>query len=489
MKNKYILSIASLCFAALTFAGCEDKIQEGDYMKLDAVTADFAGIGNEPVTITVDSNQPIKVEADKNEDWILVSDVQPGSFTVNVKDNDTGFYRSGIITITAGSKTQQFNVYQIMQDNEFNAFIKLRTNSDGISATGKHIAADVMVYSEDGTYGHQIEYIDTTTKEKIVFDPISSNILKISDIVGVSDNGHIYVSIENGGTALFDIKTMTYSMVQGPVSIGDTNPWIFNVSSDGTKAVGRVQGRPNVQPILWENGAPRILESPEKSWRDGPAHYGVIARGISADGTIIYGSSWEGFDGGLVWWKNGELMGYAGGTDEVTGDKIHFVSDQKAMIDQQLQFKTNGLSMQSGTYQISSKGTYIGGFYRIEVTTESGLEPAVYPAFFNTVTNKTRVFTDLPEGIGSTATEDGLGIVNIGATDPGKGAGITDCYVVNITNGEILGTLQEWILEEKGLQTPFAGIMFINDDRSVIYAATYEGLRYMQWYISPAVKK
>ena len=45
--------------------------------------------------------------------------------------------------------------------------------------------------------------------------------------------------------------------------------------------------------LLWIDGVPHELPWPELNYRNEEAWYGGMARGISANGEIIYGTSWR----------------------------------------------------------------------------------------------------------------------------------------------------------------------------------------------------
>ena len=47
------------------------------------------------------------------------------------------------------------------------------------------------------------------------------------------------------------------------------------------------------KPLLWIDGVPHELPIPDKNFRDEEIWVGVMARGISANGEIIYGTSWR----------------------------------------------------------------------------------------------------------------------------------------------------------------------------------------------------
>lgn len=485
MKNKYLIRIAAFCIAAFTFAGCGETIEE--YITFDTITADFKAKDNQPIVVKVTANDNITVKG--NDSWIKVTDVTANSFTVNVEDNTTNRYRTGTITVKCGTLASQvFTVYQTMADNEFCAFRKLRYMYNAMSPSGKYIGGYYSVATDDGSYAYQMEIIEVATDKITQFEPVKRSTVTFSSVAAMSDQGVLYISVENGGTIEFNINSLNskYNTIQAPVEFKE-NVQVAQVDASGTKFVGWGSKAGFTEPILWENNEPQALIRPDKSFRGGPAHYGVQARGISADGSVIYGTSWEGYDTGLIWWKNGELKGYAGGTNVDNGDEIHFVSDIEEVIDVQKQFLTNGLRCQSEVYKVSHTGKYIGAIYQVEVTTPSGLAAGSYPAFFNTETNQTKVFSELGEGAGKIATEDGIGFTTAGILGAGDG------YVVNISTGEILGKANEWIKEKYGIIPAVGYIEYCTADKTVLYGVSPEGsamgVDYVNWYITPPISE
>lgn len=485
MKNKHLyISIISLCFAAMALTACNEVINE--HIKLDVASADFLGANNEPLTVKVASTpSEFTVHIDSaDENWITV-DTKSDSFTVTVEDNDTNYNRSGIITIKAGNAVEIFTVYQDINDTESCIFRKVRLAESRISPSGNYVGGFKFVLTDEGVSMWQVEITEVLTDKKIYFDPVDEGTMSLRFAYCMTDQGQFFVDTALGDTWIFDINTMDYTKIPVPSESTD-KPNIHHTSVDGKTWVG-ASGFGSIRwPMVWKDGEPSKLDRPTKSFRDGNPHYGVIARGCSADGSIIYGTSWEGFDAGLVWWKNGELMGYAGGTDVDTGEQIHYVSDEKAAIDMQQQYITNGLSLQSQTYSASLNGKYIAAMYRVETKTESGTEPGVYPAFFNTETNQTKVFRDL-NGSGFTVSNNGIGFTTEGTLQISSG------YVVNVETGEILGKINEWLQKEYGIIPVIGVVEHVNQDMSVIYGANMEsnamGVSMMNWYIAPPIKK
>ena len=82
-----------------------------------------------------------------------------------------------------------------------------------------------------------------------------------------------------------------------------------------------------------------------------------------------------------------------------------------------------------------------------------------YPAFYNTETQKTVVFDDLPGGGALSATSDGLGFTADSTFGPSSGK------VVDIENGIVLGSALEWIESTYGIRIPSGYITYMPDSR------------------------
>lgn len=490
MKNKHLyISILSLGIAALAFTGCNTETIVEEYVQLETATADFKGAGNEPITINVSANPKFTVKVDKevDEKWIIVSDTTATSFKVKAEDNDTGLYRSGTITITAGGATQQLTVYQTMQDNGKSIFRKMRYSENAMSPNCKYAGGFTLVTTDKGESKYEVSVVEVATDKRFVFDLIDPTETQLRFCYAISDQGKLFIDGPTGQVYIFDITTMDRTNL-GAIIDTKSNAKVNRTSADGNTWVGTCvfPGADGgiTWPMIWENQEPRKLDRPDKSFRGGDPWYGAMARACSADGSVIYGTSWEGYDTALIWWKNGELQGYAGGTDVDTGDQIHFISDQEAEIDLYPQFLTNGLRLQDQNSNISPNGKYIATMYTVEVTTPGGVEPGTYPAFFNTETNKTKVFTELG-GCGFSVNDAGIGFT----TD--SSLGIANGTVVNVETGEILGKADEWIRANFGLSVPAGPIVTTNANSTIVYGVSTEtnamGSFTVNWYVAPAI--
>lgn len=88
--------------------------------------------------------------------------------------------------------------------------------------------------------------------------------------------------------------------------------------------------------------------------------YGILGRGISADGSVIYGTTWENWDFGMVYWKDWQN----GGQAEYVGKDVHVRKVEKALDSQGLEYDyycADGMICQANRTNISPSGKWIAG--------------------------------------------------------------------------------------------------------------------------------
>ncbi len=95
---------------------------------------------------------------------------------------------------------------------------------------------------------------------------------------------------------------------------------------------------------------------------------GIIARGISADGSIAYGTIWDNLDFGMVYWDKEGNVHYVG-EDVRTVTTVQRSDGYGGTYDYNI---VNGMISWAGTYQASPSGKYIAGTYREESISENG---------------------------------------------------------------------------------------------------------------------
>lgn len=131
-------------------------------------------------------------------------------------------------------------------------------------------------------------------------------------------------------------------------------------------------------PLVWRNGVAEKLPWPEKNFRDKAFLNGIIARGISADGSVIYGSTWDNYDFGMVYWKDGVV--------KYVGEDVHEVTPitVETIVGPVETHMANGMTATAELYKVSPNGEWIAGTYRTETATGDGGAPVTsgYTAAF-----------------------------------------------------------------------------------------------------------
>ncbi len=108
-------------------------------------------------------------------------------------------------------------------------------------------------------------------------------------------------------------------------------------------------------PLISENGTVRELPRRSSTYRNEPHSMGIIARGISADGSIAYGTIWDNLDFGMVYWDKEGNVHYVG-EDVRTVTTVQRSDGYGGTYDYNI---VNGMISWAGTYQASPSGKYI----------------------------------------------------------------------------------------------------------------------------------
>ncbi len=122
------------------------------------------------------------------------------------------------------------------------------------------------------------------------------------------------------------------------------------------------------RPLKWtDGGTPEVLPVPELNFRNEPYVSGVMARGCSADGSVIYGSTWDNLDYGMLYWKDGKVDWVGSDVREVRTVQIE--NGIGEMIDYNI---VNGMICTAELTNISPNGRWIAGTYRTRTTPHRG---------------------------------------------------------------------------------------------------------------------
>ena len=205
---------------------------------------------------------------------------------------------------------------------------------------------------------------------------------------------------------------------------------------------------------------------------------GVTVRGCSADGSVIYGSTWDNLDFGMLYWKDGKVD-WAGSDVRRIHTEINRYGEEEICVD--------AMRCMADLTQISPNGKWIAGAYRYEIMEDGNYHIETYPAVFNTETGKTVIIKDYGERVVSHITNDGIVCIANSSYLPDDG------FMYDVNTQTNLGSVSEWIRSNYGIIAPRGYIRHISADGQYLMAHTLEPsaltVRVVGWYLAPALEK
>ena len=476
-----------LALAACT--GC--KSTEGEtfhYVNLSQVLCTFLGEENQPLEITVKAS-PADYEVAPGASWLKAEKSEDGkTLTLTVEDNETGAERSTTVTVEAGQAVQQITVNQLAKDNEFVRYRRLETFQSGaaISPNGKYVGGFVPSIAPDDSWQYSPTIIDMETGDVYEFGPYPESLILPTSVSCVTSQGLMYVVNGQGDMFAFDMHERNYFI---PEVAGYATIQVNSSSADGTKWVGRATGKGETMyvPLISENGTVRELPMTELNYRNEPHSMGIIARGISADGSIAYGTIWDNLDFGMVYWKDWQN----GGQAEYVGKDVHVRKVEKALDSQGLEYDyycADGMICQANRTNISPSGKWIAGSYRTWTLAENRMDAVTsqVAAFYDVETETTVIVDEYGESTGTHVTDDGIGFIGLGSL------GISSGRVYDCNTRTDLGTTQEWVYDNYGIIIPNCYVTSISPDGTVVFGRYLESsagghMKFPGWYVAPPV--
>ena len=478
--------------AGLFLTGCTTSPnEEYQYVNLSQVTCTFLGEGNEPFVIQVEAS-PAAYEIAPGASWLNAEKSPDGkTITVTVEDNDTASERSTSISVTAGLASEEIEVIQLAKDNMFARFRYTNTFSQGIavmSPSGRYVGGYVATIGDDDSWLRAPTIIDLETGEEKQFGPFPESLYYLTQAKAITDNGLLFINDGlNGGQIAIDL-TGEVIIPEAP-SGHQFKPEIEATSADGKYWIGAGMDKKASEgglyrPLLWTDGVPTELPMPDKNFREDEFRTGVIARGISANGEIIYGTSWENDDCGMLYWKNN---GTTVEEPRWVGDDIRrltpvIVEDWMGEYEYNL---VDGCICTAEITKVSPSGKWIATTYRKEEVGSDGFIAYVQrPAFYNTETETTTVVEDYGEATGMHVTDDGIAFIGIGTMF------ITEGKVYDLNTGTDLGNMADWVAENYGIIIPGGVIEYISADGRYIFGTSVNALGsgFDDWYIAPPLQ-
>lgn len=471
MKRYLSVIAAALCIVAVVAftTGCDSEpVLDEQYVKVSDVQLTFMGEGSEGTTVTVYSNPGQWTISEPGAVWAKVGDVGPNTFVVMVEDNPDTEARSTVLTVSAGQAVQEVRVFQMGRDYVFPRYSLKEEYQFGTAISlGGVYAGGFYARVVDGVRYDHVEITNLLTGE------VSHNVytgLTLWAPSTMTDAGELHISQEGGPTLAF-YPDGTYEQAAAGGS---------QCSADGRVYVGYYSENGVSSPVKTVDGVRIPLPKPEKNYRGGEIG-DVQARGCSADGSIIYGTTWDNRDFGMIYW-------------DLNGD-VHYVGeDQRNMHPEERDngygtkytyMCCDGMWTSATNNNCSPNGRYIAGTYRVESISSDGtsVDEVNYPAFFNTETLTTTIFWDMPGCAGVTASSDGLGFTADSTVGPNSGD------VVDIENGTVLCSAVEWVKETYGINIPSGYVYYKPDNGTVLGATLATGgptMEGVHWFITEA---
>lgn len=485
MKNTILYKSIFLLSAALSiFTSCETIEEQYINVDVDHITFMAEPDGNK--TIKVDSyNGAWEVDTRKTDlSWLTIVEKNTTSLILSAKVNDTGFPLNTTITLVAGDATKDIQVDQMIKDNGIARYRLMdKFVRTVISPSGNYAGGFYTSFDENGDFVFQPYIIDMATDKWNLVGTYTQSMFVLQDAATITDSGELFLTDgDHGGCIKFSMKEAgDYKIIPRPAN-SITLPEVTCSAENGNVWVGygvkEIPGNDTRYfPIKWTNEVPEELEVPELNYRNQEHVAGVMARGCSLDGSVIYGTTWDNDDSGMVYWKDGKV-------DYVWRENIrdsYYDLGNGEILPYRL---VDGMvTFGMIPYQASASGKYICGTFRTEEMNAARTQVTFTycPAFFNTETKELFKFTE-KDGSAMCALDSGIGFIGTPSQFTSSG------YVVEIETNVILGTIQEWIYEKYGIRIPAGYPNYISPDGSIMLGTKLVSIDSApQWYVAPYV--
>ncbi len=492
MKRLFTTGIAAATLLLSCLSGCTKTEETFHYVNLSQVACSFLGEGNQPLEITVKAS-PAAYEATPGATWVKATQSEDGKVLIlTVDDNDTGAERSTTVTIAAGEALQTIQVNQLPKDSAIARYRKLDTFQMGaaMSPSGKYAGGFTVSIAPDDSYLFTPTIVDLETGEVYEFGPFPGSLYYLMQTMAITNQGLLFIS-DGGGQIAIDL-TGNIFIPEAPAGF-TSKPEIQGTSADGVYWVGYARedaiGKGLCKPLLWTDGVAQELPLPDLNYRNEEIWYGVMARGISANGKIIYGTSWENLDFGMLYWVNN---GANTEKPKWVGEDVREVWEETMKNSDGTEYTThlvNGLICQAQLTKISPNGKWIASSYRTETPADDRISIVTTQtaAFYNTETETTTIVSDYGESTGVHVTDDGIGFIGIGTL------GISSGAVYDLNTGTDLGSTQDWVYDNYGIIIPAGYINYVSADGRFVLGTKAEssamGVSFINWYIAPPLAK
>ena len=478
---------------AAAFAACSTEVkEERQFVNLSQVVCSFHGAGNEPLAIEV-KKSPTEWTVESEASWVTAERTDGRTLTITVADNDASAERSTTVTVEAGQAVQHIKVVQLAPDSEIATYRRLDALANGgvMSPGGKYVAGYTAFIDESDAAGfrYTVSFIDLDTGEVTEVGPFFKSQYDFFSTQAVTDQGVLFINLGMTGECLMIDLDGNASFVER-IDGCESWPHVSRTSEDGRYWVGYVTERKGFyRPVLWTDGVPELLPMPEKNYRDEDFTTGILGRGISNDGSVIYGSTWENSDFGMLYWvNNGENTG----KPKWVGEDVRKVTPVVLERPDGTTYETHiadGLICDATATKISPSGKWIASTYRTEEISENkqAIKKIQKAAFYNTETETTTIVEDYGESMGMYVTDDGIAFIAIGTYAS------TSSVVYDLNTGTDLGDMADWIKNNYGIIVPDGNISRITPDGSCVLGfsplASASGVNFFWWYIAPPLEE
>ncbi|MEG0808282.1 MAG: BACON domain-containing protein [Alistipes sp.] len=384
-----------LSLFALAFTGCtEDKVEYTSFdVSGDSYTFDGGGVQ----TYKIEVQSPMDgwkytVEGD----WVTIVAKDATSLTIGAQINMLPTERSGKVVFTAGTQTLRVVVRQLpISESCYRTVDDLETLA--MSPGGVYIGGFRKGLGEDKAFYYTPVVIEMATGKRTEFEKMSKPYM----VRAITDQGDM---IYNNDLACY-IQKLDGTITSPTVVAGYTNPVISSVSvGAGGVMVGYCKKGRVFSGVKWANmeSVGEILESPTtNSWGD-PLKSGVLARGCSADGSIIYGTEWD--KRSPVYWTADGTVHHAGA--DLLKRETGIITNPNTGKDQEVKF-TNFATLPADVNNMSPNGKYIAFAYNKTTIANKIATRNYYAVLFDIETGESTVVEQYDDATGITVLDDG----------------------------------------------------------------------------------
>lgn len=443
--KKFLFVISTL----IILVSCDKEVLYKDFVQLSLTSYTFDSTNPQPLEINVKTNNSSEWSLTIEEgDWIEYT-LEPNKIIIIAKSNESSENRTAKLVVTSGSAKANIDLNQLAYGFSGTMMDFPLTSLGGISRSGNYagyVSQTLDEKTDDFIYECYVYNTETCEQIKHTVPTITTwegvtTSQYYDEVKCVSDDGNTILYYNSSATrGLISSNEQTVEL-QLPDKYINAVPTFF--SSDASVVVGvcRYEEDRMMLPVVWKNGVPEILEVPEFLANGNPIGLsGVLARGCSNDGSVIYGSEWSLF--GLIYWKNGTMV-------DIGSKYAEKLDDGNVALIQTHSSSTN----------ISPNGKFIAAYFNANGRTLGGI---FYPAIVNTETGEATIYREYEGYLGIHAMNDGTLFVERPMSSDGAS-------VIDYKTGEIK-PISEWSKERYGLTiTDNRFVQYVNEDEQIFF--------------------